>query len=440
MFEIAMKEKYRAVVFSTPNDVLKALAVLVSPIASQHVRRLGLSPHVLSQTICRFQSQKVPGRHSRLLKVFRNRKREFQEVITQDQILRVFNGLSRLDSLELHSRGNSDCRELRISMPFIAPTFASFKELRNLILDIMLEGYQSLSPTIVFPMLERLDIVLSHAYCSTDHKSILDNVLAPFVNNHHATLRILHLSTLRSLYIFDIPSFLSNLRHYPQLETFGLWHPFVSIRQSDSAGVTHILRLHSEHLLELSLHAKGPIQYSMYPTADQWYAQEFLQVKLPKLQVLDLDIELYPDIVQTTSYLGQFRHSLLSLKLSVNMLSYEDVKEIAQTFSEQDGLLELQMSIDVLSPHLLSLLASELPSLEILVLEFDKLSSSTSDGGVWSDLLVYPALNGWKLRQLTAEPSNDAFGDLQEYRQQIRAALPCLKELKMGRNQSGSEC
>ncbi|KAG6873336.1 hypothetical protein C0995_000195 [Termitomyces sp. Mi166 len=313
-------------------------------------------------------------------------------------------------------------------------------ELRSLTLDIMMEGYQSLSPTIVFPLLERLSIVLSHAYCSTDHKSLIHNVLAPFVNNHHSTLRIFHLSTLGSLYIFDIPSFLSQLQHFPHLETFRLWHPFVSIQQSDSTGVSHVLRLHSEHLLELSLHAKGPIQYSMYPTAEQWYAQEFLKVKLPKLQVLDLDIELYPDIIQTSSYLGQFRHSLKSLKLSVNMLSYEDVREIVHTFSEQDRLSELQMAIGVLSPQLLSLLASELPSLDILFLEFDKLSSSASNGGVWSDLLVYPQIHSWKLRYLTAEPSNDAFEDLREYEQQIRAAFPRLKKLKMGGNQSNSGC
>ncbi|KAG6845137.1 hypothetical protein H0H87_000373 [Tephrocybe sp. NHM501043] len=278
-------------------------------------------------------------------------------------------------------------------MAYFTPTLASFKALRVLTLDIMIEGYQFLSPTTTFPLLETLYIGLSNAYCSTDSKYILDNVLTPFLNNHNSTLRVFKLSSLRTSYTFDIPSLLLKLRHFPRLKTFSLWHPFVSIRQSNSAGLSHILRLHSEHLLELSLHAKGPIQYSMYPTADQWYAQEFLRANLPKLQVLDLDIELYPDINQTTAFLSRFQKSLTSLKLSVNTLSHEDVKHIAETFSTQDRLRELCMSVGVLNPQLFALFAEKLPSLETLFLEFSELVPSNLD----EDMLWDSSVSNFRL-------------------------------------------
>ncbi|KAG6864931.1 hypothetical protein C0991_006282 [Blastosporella zonata] len=380
LFEIAMEAKYHVALFRSPDEVLVALPLLAHPIALAHVRCLELSPHVLINTIS--QLQKREGRDCILPKAFRNRSRKrppAKSIKPLEQILVVLDGLSNLASLNLYSRGYNNCEDLKLAMTYIRPALASFKELRVLTLDIMVEGYQSLSLTTVFPLLENLHITLSNAYCSTDSKSIIDNILAPFVNNHHATLRAFHLSSLRSIYTFDIPAFLLKLRYFTSLKTFGLWHPFVSIRQSDSAGVRHVLHLHSEHLLELYLHAKGPIQYSMYPTAEQWYAQEFLQVKLPNLQVLDLDIELYPDIVQTAIYLGQFQSSLITLRLSVNTLSYEDVKHIAETFSIQDRLKELCLSVGVLSLQLFALLAEKLPSLEKLFLEFNELGSNSSD-------------------------------------------------------------
>ncbi|KAG6909017.1 hypothetical protein DXG01_002403 [Tephrocybe rancida] len=380
MFQIGMEEKYRLALFRSSDDLLRVIPLLIHPIASGHVRSLDLSPHILPHTV--FRLDKRENRDGLLAKAFRNRHRKrppTNSVAPLEQILLVLRGFTNLTSLKLQSHGYHNCRELKSSIRSIAPALSSFKGLRILTLDIMVEGYQSLAPTTVFPVLEILTIALSHAYCSTDSKFIIHNVLAPFINNHHSTLCTFNLSTLHSPYTFDIPAFLLDLRHFSRLRSFSLRHPFVSIRQSDSAGVSHILRLHSEQLLELSLHAKGPIRYSMYPTAEQWYAQEFLQIQLPKLQVLDLDIELYPDIIRTASYLGQFRDSLISLKLAVNTLSYDDVQHIAETFSRQDRLTELRMSIGALSLQIFALLAKKLPALEILFLEFDELDMDSSD-------------------------------------------------------------
>ncbi|KAG6830231.1 hypothetical protein H0H92_001671 [Tricholoma furcatifolium] len=375
-FEIAMKEKYRVVLLNNSDKVVQALRLLTGSIISHHVRCLKLDlPSVISR-------QRGKRRQTIFCKTIRTRKETSQYRSPEEWIPNFFSRLSNLEDLELAARRypDSDHHALETVMQLVTPTFISLKTLRVLKLDIMVEGYQSLSSRIVFPVLEHLSISLYHGYCSTDHNFILEDVLAPFVNNQHLTLRIFHLSTVHSLYTFDIPSFLLKLRHLPQLKTFGFWYPFVSIRQSDSVGLSHVLRLHSQHLLELALHAKGPVQFSMYPTREQWYGQEFLRVELPKLQVLDLDIELYDDIVQTVVYLGQFRYSLISLKLFVNILSYDDIVHVVETFSQQDRLKELYVSVDVLSPQLLTLLATNLPSLETLHLEFDRLSSSIVDG------------------------------------------------------------
>lgn len=259
-------------------------------------------------------------------------------------------------------------------LPVVTAAWMSFGwNLQRLTLDITLESYRlALSTTLVLPRLEDLSVKLSRAQNNdSSDDAVLHNIMIPFVNNHHLTLQSLDISSEQG---FDISSLVLKLQHFPCLWKFSASYPIFTIRQADqSSGLRHVLETHSDTLRSIRFRFQ-PLG-GIYPTEDDWHEQAFLCVKLPNLESADLCIEGYAlRNIDPSRYLQQYANSLTSVTFHrPRVLVYEDVERLVGLFAHHDRLRSLDITVHVLNPHLLDLIAEKLPSLGRLALSFTML-------------------------------------------------------------------
>ncbi|KAF5383297.1 hypothetical protein D9615_004775 [Tricholomella constricta] len=267
-------------------------------------------------------------------------------------------------------------------------------------------------------------------YLTTDSGAVMTNLIAPFVNRHHLTLRAIHITSPPSDYKLDISPLLHNLRYFPNLTTLSVVYDFISIHQSPTSELTHFLSMHADQLQEYALHIRGPVSYDMHPDSDDWDRQEFLRTPLPHLKKLDLSIELFPSILCASKHLEQFAGSLTSLILSHKHFSYLNIESIVDVFSDRDLLRHLVVSIDFLSPQLLALLATKLPGLEAFSCEYKYLSSDPSN--LFRREPSLQAWRRWKLRELVAQPNHTVPAEVSAaFGKAVREAVPGLRTLSL---------
>lgn len=269
-----------------------------------------------------------------------------------------------------------DLPDLVKFLPVVKAGWATFgHNLRVLILNVVLEGCEYiLSPSLTFSRLETLIINLSKAYRTTDCSNIISNLLVPFVNNHHITLRSFEVS---SHDYFDLCVLFGGLRQSSNLAKLKIDYRFASLELTNTAGLHHLLQLHATSLQELDLQFR-PINdvFVEYPLPNKWFQQKFLQVKLPELQSLDLGMLYFAaDLHRTADYLKQYQNSLTSLVLRSVAFTLFEVDILISSFSRMNHLRKLDIDVFHFSPTLLDLLAMKLPYLHHLELGFDRFSS-----------------------------------------------------------------
>jgi len=230
---------------------------------------------------------------------------------------------------------------------------------------------------------------------------------------------------------------------------FGHSNDFTSVRMTDCSGLQHILELHSHQLNELSVQVSQSIttiqNFAPPPTRAEWYEQGFLKVSLPKLKILELRMDLFTDLHLTCTYLRRFENSLTSLALLRRTFSYTDIATLCRVFSRRNNLRALTVTVDILSPQLLELFATELSNLETLHLPFNELSSRPSDrvphGAIqfkealwtYNKALAAHRCTGWKLQHLTAHARYVSLtvSELEECEKALRITLPDVILLKL---------
>jgi hypothetical protein len=166
------------------------------------------------------------------------------------------------------------------------------------------------------------------------------------------------------------------LQRFANFRKLKLDYRFASLKQTDTAGLHHLLELHANSLEELDLHFYPPEVIFAEPLPpNAWFQQKFLHVKIPNLRFLELGTRYFADdIGQTADYLKQFRTSLTSLILRSKRFTLLEVNLIVSPFAGTK-LHKLHMAVLHFSPDLLDLLAMKLPNLHQLELEFDRFSS-----------------------------------------------------------------
>lgn len=249
--------------------------------------------------------------------------------------------------------------------------------LRSLTLDISLEGYRhALSKDLTLPNLGDLDISLSMGDVAAEKIAILCNLVAPFINNHDQTLQSFKLSFNDN---FDTTPFLLQLRYFHLLRHIAISYPFISTKYAGPDGLQYVLKRHSRTLRSLAFQFKLPKQLYHRVLSwewEDWSGQEFLHAELPKLESIDIQTELGPDIVKelVVQYLARYNATLTSITIRDRIATFDHMKKLVDAFARCDRLLNLDIRVSVLNPQLLDLLAEKLPNLEGLRLGFEVFS------------------------------------------------------------------
>lgn len=260
--------------------------------------------------------------------------------------------------------------------------------LRSLTLNLAPESYYyALTPSLLFPNLEDLRIILLSSPLPepswTDGRKLLRDILVPFINTHYFTLKSLTL--IMALYgTNDISTCLCNIHHIPHLQKLDYHYDFISEDNIDTSGLQHILQKHSNELCELSLgFGFPPITIS----SSEWYAQDCFRVALPRLQSLTLRDGCWWDMELTAAWLQHFNKSLTHLTLDRWRFSYQQAETIIRVFAGQE-LHTLHLSVHCLSPGFFEMLENNLPNLVHLRLRFADVSGETVPQGWNEDILV----------------------------------------------------
>lgn len=428
-YAVAMTEKCKVIDFGKDTrSIAGTLASLEHPSNAQRVRTLHLRPDVLAHYLVR-RSTSGRGSKTKTSMLTRLYKHIGVSIPEQDrwntkvmsQMLQIVGNTSSVTDFSMTTQGYFPRSQFRKQIVIAAWT-AFGSNLRSLTLVAPLfESKFPLDPTLVFPNLDQLSIELSCQYGRVDGTKLVENLLVPFMNNHHSTLRSLALSLQIEGLASPLPLF-SGIRHLPYLSKFIFCCQFPSaVRGPDTSALLHILTKHSNHLRELEL----MLSHWSTPEPHVWYTQASLHVALPRLEFLHVTLDFFSVSFRTAAYLRQFKNSLMTLKLTGRRLTYSETEQIINVFAGPDKLRVLHLEIDHLGPELFDLFSITLPSLDVLYLVFLWVSSAfyqTMERQLYSE---------WNLRHFTARPYLRIDPDiLANWEATIRAALPHLQTFK----------
>lgn len=303
-----------------------------------------------------------------------SRRLSFQSLTSGRQTLEVMQqimgNLKNVQDYHVEFSCDDNLLAFQYALPALILGWTIFgTKLTSLTLDVPLEGLRDfIHPCLRFRQLTALTIRLSKSNPDSDCTTIIKEVLKPFINNHHASLAALVLTSINN---FDFSALLLGLHHFPYLSKLTISHPFVSLQETATSGLRHILALHSGGLRELGLRFHTPPNtYAQLPSSPSWFGLPFFQITLSGLEVLDLTLrDQQDDVPWAISYLRNFRQTLRSLTLRNYTFRSQEVESLVVEFEE--GYLEmLDITIDVLYPRLMDRLAETLVGLEDLRLQF----------------------------------------------------------------------
>jgi hypothetical protein len=277
-----------------------------------------------------------------------------------------------------------------------------------------------LRPTLVFPNLEHLAIELS---CLADGTKLVRDLLVPFMNNHHSTLRSLELSLAVSDHSNASMWFLG-MRRLPHLSKLSFNYRSSSRGVTDPHTLWYILGMHSAGLRELEF--KPP--RIPPPDGSTQYPQPPSYITLPRLESLYAALDSFSDLPRTAACLRQCKNSLTILKLPGRRLAYSEVEMIVMALEGRDKLRVLHLEVDFIGPVLFDLFSARLPNLDQLDLVFLWVTSNFCETMVQQR----QSYSQWKLRHFTAQPYLRVEEEtLAKWRAAVGAALSGLRTLKV---------
>jgi hypothetical protein len=237
--------------------------------------------------------------------------------------------------------------------------------LRELVLDTTLECMNhALSPSLVFPKLELLNISLYGLfYLKTG--ATTQTVPITFINNHQSTLKSFRLAaTFSSISDAHLKLLFLGLGHFPHLEVISVDVPW-------SISFTHyFLPLHVHRLNRLMI--PGIRNSAKFP----------LPLESPSLSslVLGLDRKL-PNLPGAVPFLAPLAASLELLSLRGYRFTFHDVCKILDVFTPRNRLHTLTLELEFVSPQFFDLCSEKLPGLRNLALYIGDYKDMDIDGG-----------------------------------------------------------
>jgi len=271
---------------------------------------------------------------------------------TTEKMLHIFNTMSSLTSFHLYI---SDKHYEKSSFPLTVAACTAFgSNLLELTFDLIVEAMcRILSSSLVFPKLEALHITLTAYYDTPDDTEVVA-LMAAFINQHRLTLQSLTIATRFIDHTkLDFEELFLGLGHFPHLKKIAINIPSSGAKTF----ARNVLRPHATELRELSISRYRP-------------GGAYDDIALPNLSSLSLRMEKRSsDIPGIIPYLHPLGNSLTSLVLHRHRLSFDDVCNIFELFTQQDKLRLLSMELDCfLSPQFFDGCSEKLPSLNDLTL------------------------------------------------------------------------
>ncbi|TFK33986.1 hypothetical protein BDQ12DRAFT_657405 [Crucibulum laeve] len=440
LFMIAMDERYQSAYIRNIREeqTVKCLDRLVHPNLAYRVRSLHLRPSSLGVLLHEHRNQKPSVGWTNALKRLTcapGPRNGYEAVNTKSSpveiLLQIVGSLSNVTTLHLECADYADNLDwFMYAMPFVMAGWGAFGHiLQRLTLEVPVESMREVLPTALrLDNLEELHVKLSVAEPETDTTDIIRTSLVPFINNHHRNLSSFSVSAIEQL---DFTALLGDLVYMPRLTKFSVSQLFVSMDQTDTAGLARFLDMHGRNLRDLNVqfYTKKATP-AKFPEQTEWFAQPFYSVVLPRIEALSLGLLDFPawSLHGTTSYISQFRDTLSSLSIKNIKLSYEEVESLITVVAPTPNvkMRHLTLVLRHISPQLFNILSLKLPDLEELSLKFDKIIpregipvSSADRAPAFCEEIAKHSYSKWKLARLNL----GLISAKEETKGQCRAAL-----------------
>ena len=256
-----------------------------------------------------------------------------------------------------------------------------FSSLRRLSIAAPLEiAMSTLLPSVELKCLEVLELLFLIALPSSVpiiRETLLADTIVPFMSRLRPTLRQL---TIASLVDFEPSAFFGALGFFPNLSKVDIGLKYHSTHTWEAPGLVHFLNDHARTLRHLSFGYAG-----FGATFPVWFWYDvFSNATLPSLKTFEVNMRIPREgVSRLASCIGRFADTLTTLVIKYREFRYDKVALIADLFShrpEGDRLSKLQLSVAVLTPQVLDLLARTFPHLELLILIFTHLLDTELDG------------------------------------------------------------
>ncbi|KDR76141.1 hypothetical protein GALMADRAFT_247352 [Galerina marginata CBS 339.88] len=432
LLSISLDERYKSALIGSlfQIDTERSLNRLIDTDISSRVRTFTFKPghlcKLLRETETHKQSEKTSDNTvSELLKAFGTMtlkpRKSFMVPSSRSQmvahampthlalrnVLKIMRQMTSLTSFRVEIRGEEHWYFKEISADFFAPGWAAFGvNLRTLELRIPLEDMAKVLPpvgTATLTSLETLYVQIIRASLTTSEGAIIMKQLLPFVNHHRRTLKSLTLDVAEQT---NLSPFLLGLHHVPSLESFKLKQPFVSEDETDFTGLKHFFQMHRSHLTHFDIDMIST--FTHYPTPYAFFAQDCFSVALPKLRGLSIHLHYFPPAYSEgiLPYIHQFKSTLVSLEVHEHRWILGRLQTLVEGFSSTSTLKELKICLTDFSPDVLLLLATNLPNLDTLNIDFETLSPEgfpipwRRDTPLFVDAMGQIKLPTWHLRVL----------------------------------------
>jgi hypothetical protein len=300
----------------------------------------------------------------------------------------VVSALTEVTTLHLELNRRLDDHRHKLSL--LRGAWSTFAlSLRSLILHVVVEDLADAlnHGTVYLPHLEDLSLRFRGLYRTSDNGALLQDTLLPFLQTHCASLRSLELVCQTDV---DLTPILMRAPHLPSLTSLRIAETFVGFTQSTFRGHSHFLNLHKNQLRRLVMEFFLSLEwYNPIPTPAEWYAQEWLVMTFPRLEVVDVGLK--PCGTLEAAYTsGAIKHCLRH----ANTLRSLSLKNVTLNRYHLDSLLSekhfqflncLNIVMDEFTPSTLQILKDGLPQLRDLHLRAFRIPESfyvTDNSGI----------------------------------------------------------
>ncbi|KAF8170428.1 hypothetical protein BJ912DRAFT_136982 [Pholiota molesta] len=403
LFTIAMNERYRTSRIETllQTDTCRNLARLTDPEVAYRVHRLILRPGHICRAVQDSENAKkkskiatVPKFTTKIHKIIKasllGKRKESPLVISHQRgvpaevaaqnLLTIMGLLKELRSLVIDIHGSEHWCFQQTAIPFFPVGWSTFRTtLRSLELRVPVEDLVLILPNPsldgILPNLDTISLLINRASIATPQGGvILVEKILPFLQSHRRTLRSLTLENDHDMAErINLSPLLLELR-LSSLTHFTLVQPFAStLEEADYTGLLRFFHMHSSHLTHFTIATGLP---SIFDAASQpypFFSHECFATPLPQLEHLAVDYTS-PDAHDLEAlcdpmirYIHQFKTTLVSLKLDTYYVwTLEDVRLLVEGFASSARLQRLDILAACFEPELLTVLAANLPHLEVL--------------------------------------------------------------------------